>query len=231
MTLLSAVNRARDSLALPRVTALVGSTDPAARRALELAHDAGEEIAQHYAFSQIRVLYSFATVDGQADYTLPDDLHSIIDDTLYDQTQRRKIFPVTAQRWAALQAGVSFSSIETSFRVIDGALRLFPTPSSVRTIALEYWSKDWVSLNAGGAAALFESDSDTTRFPERLLRLSLKWRELRQRGLDYAQEEQDYRDALELAVAADEPTGDLWLQPADGFALIGWGNIPDGGYG
>lgn len=230
--ILDLINDARDALALDRLTSIEGTTQ-AARRALGLINDAGREICAHYGFQALRSIETIATVDGTAGYAKPAGFHAIVDDTLWDFTNDQKILHATPAMWIRLQAGVNVSGIQSWFRILGDEIVIFPTPSSVRTLKYEMRSRHWVNVGGLGVDtdARVDNDDDEVRFDEDLMRLSLKWRVRRQSGWDYGQEEQDYRDALELAVARDHPTGPLFQTGAPGgFRLLDESDIPDSGF-
>jgi hypothetical protein len=234
MALLARVRSVCSALRIPAPSGLVGVDTQGALSMLALANEAGAEIAAHHAWSGLNTEHTFATADGQEAYALPADLTGIVDGTLWDRTDKRQFYSLAnAQQWAALKGSATASSVSYRFRIRQRQLLLHPTPTSVHTIAFEYRSSAWAA-NAAYAAFddEFLADDDTTRFPERLLGLCLKWKLLRARGLDYAQEEQDFRDAQELAVAQDEPTGTLLVAGGEtDVHLLGTDNIPDTGFG
>ena len=94
----------------------------------------------------------------------------------------------------------------------------------------EYRRANWVvSASTGDAVATWQSDSDTTLLPERLLKLGAIWRFKRAKGFDYAEEYRTAQVERAKAVNADhgmptirmsESTGGTEVRLRNAYSVI-----------
>ncbi len=115
------------------------------------------------------------------------------------------------------------------FRERTGQFLIVPTPAAGQTIAYEYVSKNWVLSATSVPKASFTADDDTSYLDEELIGLGARWRFLRAKGLDYAEEMATYELQVEQSVARDGGSTALTIapQPVD----LNRVNIPDGNFG
>lgn len=231
MTLLAIVQDVCGRLSLPQPSAVVGSTDKQVIQLFELANEEGQELAARHPWQSLTREATFATVNapGQAG-ALPADFDRFAPNSFFNRSTRRPMTgPVTPKEWQWIQAQPVYSSAYLAFRERTGQFLIAPTPAAGQTIAYEYVSTNWAQSSGGTAQPAFLADSDTALLSEELIRLGLRWRFLRAKGLDYAEELAGYERRLEQAMARDGGSTALTLspQPIDPNRI----NIPDGNYG
>ncbi len=238
-TLLQIVQAAVDELgSITRPTAVVGSSDQQIQQLLALANREGKELSAREGVAggwpQLRKEYTITTADGTAAYDFPTDLQYFMNTTAWDRSQKWPVDgPVSPQTWQVLKSG-SVGSVgpRTRFRIMAGQIYFDPTPTSVRTIVLEYYSDTWCQSNAASAQRLWLADTDTPLLPDDCFILGLQWRFRKAKGLDYQEDFNAYEDFVnsKLSRAGMAPILDM-TSPLPGLRLIDNDNIPDSGYG
>ena len=170
---------------------------------------------------------------GQEAYSLPADLDYIIPGTLWDRGYRWQIYgPLTPQEWQTLKSGLSPTGPRRRYRLISGSFYIDPIPYDSNTLVYEYYSTNFALTGGVTAASSFTTDSDTFVLPDDVLIFGLKWRYLRAKGLDYAEEFKSYDDAVGRELGRDGVSQVLALdvmQPD--VRLLTQNQIPDTGFG
>ena len=210
MSLLEVCTAVADECGFAAPSQIIGSADDTAVQLLALANKSGRLLARK-PWQVLQKEHTFSTVDATADYALPSDFGWYINDTVWDRTDYWKMRgSLSPSEWQVYKSGIATSTPRSRFRVKAGRLYIDPTPSSVRSIVLEYVSKQWASNSTGDTFAVaFAADTDTTRFDELLLQLDLTWRYLARKGLAYAEEKAEAEAQIELALAHDTPSPTL----------------------
>lgn len=236
MTLLTMCNRVLSENGFREYATIVGNTDPGAKQILALANAAIRALVRDYDWPQLETEWSFPTVPPSTAHTLPTGFKKPILDTLYDTDQYFNIkSAVTAQQWQRYRIGMLGSTLCQKFRLSwsgTPSLLLSTVPDYVQNLTLLFLSKLGVTTAGPTYSELFVADADTSRVPEEIVELSLRWRFRRAKGLDFSaeQKECDNTCAAELAayMAVDEiPVGGLIIP----YEAITCGTIPENGFG
>lgn len=231
MTLLAIVQDVCGRLSLPQPSAVVGSTDRQVIQLYELANEEGQELAARHPWQALTEETTFVTVDAPAQTgALPADFDRFIPNSFFNRSTCRPMTgPITPREWQWIQAQPVYSTAYLAFRERTGQFLIAPTPPAGQTIAYEYVSQNWALSSGGAPQSSFLGDTDLALLDEGLMRLGLRWRFLRAKGLDYAEEMATYERRLEQAMARDGGSTALTLtpQPIDPNRI----NIPDGSYG
>jgi hypothetical protein len=186
------------------------------------------------------------TLTGQSvvfateNYPLPSDLKYLIQQTGWDRNFRWQLLgPLDAQEWQVIKSGISPVGPRMRFRIMQGQFYVNPVGSAstvfIHTLVYEYISKWWVAA-AGAPGVLatpnWVSDQDTSILDEDLITLSLKWRMLRAKGLDYTEEKEQFEARRDLVLGRDKTSRNLPLNArASGIRLLNSQNVPDTGFG
>jgi hypothetical protein len=235
-TLLAMVQQAVAEIGITQPAFLVSNTDNTAVQLLALANRSAEDIAGQAGswggWPQLRKEYVLTLNSGQDTYPFPTDLQYLIPDTEWSRSYRWQLLgPLEAQEWQVLKSGISPTGPRTRYRIFGGNIVFDPVPSSSQTIAFEYYSNAFIQ-GASGTQTQFLADTDTFLLPDNLMVLSIKWRFLRAKGLDYAQEFTDYKAALERALSRAGSARRLPLNAQSrGIGLLSSANVPDTGFG
>lgn len=170
---------------------------------------------------------------GQVAYSLPSDFEYFVQRTFWDGAYRWELLgPITAQEKQVLRYGVIASGPRRKFYVRNSKIWLDPIPSDGQTIAYDYFSNAWCRSASGTAQSAWNADLDLYNLDEDCFIQGLKWRFLRSKGLDYAQEKADYDNDCQRVMSRDGGARDLSLtNPAFEMRLINNENIPETGFG
>lgn len=215
-TLLQLVHDACDEIGITRPQSLIGNTDDTSRQILRLANREGKDfhaIAHSKGgWTMLHKDYTFTTVAATASYALPSDFQYFASRTFWDGSMRwRLVGPLLAQKENLLRYGIEGVGPRTSFYMQGGRLVLYPTPTSGFTVAYDYYSNAWCKSAADVDQSSWQDDTDTYKLDEECFVLGLKWRWLRSKKLDYADEFREYMMECERVISRDGSSMDLPL--------------------
>lgn len=210
-----------------------GNGNLTARQCLKLVEREGKTLSREHRWAELISEHTFSTADGTATYALPSDFSAFANMTVWDRTNSWRILgptPPLVYQW--LKSGITVASDAEAWYMVRGAtITIYPTPTSVRTIAFDYYSNGWITKQLDGSyISEFTSDNDEPRLDADLLTLGLKWRFLQAKGMPYEPEYREYesiKDAL-ISDNGSKPIIDLGL---GNRGLMPEGNIPDTGFG
>lgn len=172
-------------------------------------------------------------VFGQIAYNLPSDFEYFVQKTFWDNRYRWNLIgPITAQEKQILRYGVLASGPRNKFYVRDNKMWLDPVPAEPFQIAYDYYSNAPIIANGGGVSTVWTSDLDTYKLDEDCFIQGMKWRFLRAKGLDYAEEFSSYQEDVSRTIARDGGSRDLPLG-GNGYRnhFLDGSNVQDTGFG
>lgn len=236
-TVAEVVNDAGKELGLwtADVTDPFASTDASVVQMLALLKRLGRKLVRDRQWTHLQTQYTFVTVSNQADYPLPSDFDSMINQSGWNRTNRLPfVGPLSPQEWQYLKArlvGVVFTVL---FRPKDGVLTVYPdvnTPGGY-TIAFEYISNAWILKADTSTATAPTAATDTVRFDAEAVTTGLKLSWLKAKGFDTTAAQDDFDAALAQDMDADSAAPVLRLnQGTQMEPLVGAANIPITGFG
>lgn len=171
---------------------------------------------------------------SQVLFPFPADWDRQIDRTHWDKSRHWEMLgPKTAQEWEWLKSGYITSGPRIRYRLQSGLFAIWPPLGSTESLAYEYQSKYWILAASGTAPTkqAFTVDTDTTIFPDPLMRALIRLKYFEVKGFDTTALYRDYSAQRDLAKAHDAGSPTLSMAPRPADVLIGWDNIPDTGYG
>lgn len=235
MSLLTVAQDVCDVIGLSRPAAIVSGSDQLARQALGLAKETLEQLGR-MDWPVLEIPYTFNTVIGQAQYNLPSDFGREVGNTVYAASQYSAVRgSLTPAEWASQQDTLRPQLGKYRFRIfgLPLTLNLTQTPQVVEAITLEYQTAYRVRQLDNTYKTTFFADSDVTIFPEELLKMGLKWRLRRAKGLDYTEEfnEYEWQRAQYLAQALQLGSMQVSNRGGDEYAQLTSGYIPENGFG
>lgn len=241
LTLLQIVQNAADEIGVTRPTAVYSSTDEQIRGLLQMSNRSGRSLAKAADWTVLQRLHTLTTVNGTAEYSLPDDFDRVIRDTEWDRAERRPLFGAASpQLWQEIKSSLVGSGIVgRRYRIYRSTTttsrKIFvdPTPSvNGDTLTFEYISANWLS-NAAGSSTYnaWQADTDIALLDGDLLTVDLIARYKRSKGFDFASEADEVAQMVETLKAQDRPAKTLHISQPTGVSLIGPRNAPDTGYG
>ena len=184
-------------------TQVVGSTDPQVIQLLALLNEVVEDIVDRKqdGWQELQLEATFTTVAAEIQGSLttiaPFGFVSIINDTIYNRSQRLQAFgPLTPQEYQ-YQKSVVATGPFYQYRLQNNQIHLFPVPPAGETYAFEYLSTyAVVAVDGTTFKAYFSADTDTFRLDERLLLRGLRWKWKKEKGLEYDEEFREFEDRL-----------------------------------
>lgn len=204
---------------------IVGNSDPTAVQLLALANRTGRVLAYDHSWQVLVISYTFPTVASTTNYALPSDFHHFVNLTQWNRTAyAQMVGPVSPRDWEALQSGLSASAgIDKAFRIYGNRFYIYPTPTSVETIAYQYYSANWIS----GKPA-FTADADVPLLDADLFTLGIRYRFLRAKGLPYDEEKGEYISRRDSLLEKDGGKGTISF---GGRVVSPYGNLPETAFG
>ena len=197
MTLLTICQDAAKEIGVPSPTSVVGTSDTTNVQLLAAANRVGKDLVTGYDWEVLIKEEEHTTLAAESQgamTTSATDFMRISNDTMWNRTTDRKYYgPLNNSQWQRLKASVS-SGITNYFRIRGGNLLVNPAPPSGEKIFFEYIGKNWV-ITAGSSAnaVAYAADANTTILDEDLITLGVIWRFLKQKGLPYDNQFQEYR--------------------------------------
>lgn len=199
-SLLELVTDVVDDIGLPRITSVIGNTDPMARAMLRAANREGVELAGRHPWRKLKFDKTFTSVAALIQTSaVPADYDRIVQDTFWNRTQTRQVEgPLSEQEYAEiLGRGTTYFHQAHVMRGSDIVFVNIPTAGE--TMAYAYVSKYWVGVSGSTTPTKekFSDDSDIPFLDDELMRLGMVWRYKKSKGLDYGE---DF-NAYEMRVA------------------------------
>ena len=171
---------------------------------------------------------------NQVLYSPPSDFDAQLDKTHWDKTKHWEMLgPSTPQQREWLRSGFISTGPRIRYSYIGGFFMIWPQLGAEDSLAYEYRSKNWILATGGTAPTkqLFTADTDTTIYPDPLMRALIKLKYLEAKGMDTTAAKRYYDDQIGLAKAHDSGSLTLSMAPRLSSVLLTQDNIPDSGYG
>lgn len=214
------------SIATPGTIATNSSAD--ATLLMSAATDIGRKLARRFKWQELKNPYTFATVDGTADYDFPPDLRRFADMTIWDETQARPLVKLNDVHFRTLKSGIYVPAVRTYFTVSRNQINMTPTPTSVVNITFDYYSRQYCEDAGGTGLDRWTNDTDVARLDEDLFILGTRYRYLARHGLPYAEEKDEFLEACSDLLADNQPRGVIDVSRIWGEAEET--NVPEGGW-
>ncbi len=190
MTLLTLIQEVTDLLGVPRPVVVVTSADQLVRQLLALAQEETRALAAEMAWPDLVEEAAFITAaTSEQPGALPADHERMMPQTMWNRSTNTRLWgPTDAQTWqrAQVEPGILMWRIKT------GMLMLWPVPAAGEQIAFEYVSKSRIRSADGTRKTLWTADDDEALLDEGLIGLGIRWRFKKAKGLDYAEDLEDY---------------------------------------
>jgi hypothetical protein len=198
-----------------------------------LLNSLGRKLTLEHEWQQLVTLYTFDTANGTQAYALPADFNKMLNSSSWNRTTRFPVAgPMSGQAWEYLQALPNAATITLLFMQNQDQFLVYPTPSSVQTIAYEYLSSYWVAPAGTRTLDKTTASSDVLYFDPELLVLGLKLEFLGEKGFPTAKALDDFTRRLEQ-VKNRQPAPTLSVVGENQVIplLDGYRNVPYTGYG
>lgn len=209
-SLLTIVQRHCQRTGLPVPTTVYGTADPQVQQIVGLLEEEGNDLSSRAggaweAMTREATHTTLAQEDQGAIGTIADTGYRYIKaQTFWDRTDDLPVYgPISPEEWQALKA-VANTGPRYYFRIRNGRLLANPVPAAGHTWAFEYVSKFWISDSTGTTFQhYFGADGDLILLPPELTLMGLRWRWMREKGLDYGELFETYEKQVKDAIGRD----------------------------
>ena len=192
MAVLDLVQKFCERTGLPSPATVLGSSDTQVVQIKAILEEEGNDLASRGSWEGLTFEASHTTTaaedQGAISTIASNGFRYVKNQTIWDRTDKLPVIgPMDGGEWQSLKA-LSNTGPRYQFRIRGGKLLVNPTPTAGHSWNFEYISKNWI-LGADGSTYknYFTLDTDTLLLPEELLLMGLRWRWLREQGLDYAE--------------------------------------------
>lgn len=238
MTLLAIIQNFCRRAKLPVPLTVTGSTDTQVLQLQALLEEEGNDLSKRGDWQTMTFEASLTTTatESQGDMTTicSNGFRSIKNQTIWSRSRRLPVAgPLDAKEWQMLKA-LFVNGPYYRFRIRGNNLLVNPTPPASESWYLEYVSNNWI-LGADGVTykEYFTLDTDTLLIPDSIALMGLRWRWMREKGLDYAELMRTYEMQVKDAFGRDggkrvlQADGGAWRGPRPGiFVPTGSWNLP-----
>lgn len=213
MSLLTMINYVQARCNIPVSTTVFASLDSTTTQLLRLLEEEGNDLAMRGDWNVLTLEATHTTVasmsQGAITTIAPTSYRKILNDTIWDRSGLLPIYPVDSVEWQAIQAVVPAGISPYRYRLRGGLLLATPTPPAGLTWAFEYVSKAWIQKVDLTKVQYFAADTDVGLLPEDLLQMGLRWRYMREKGLEYAELFATYEKQVAYYLGTEKPRGRL----------------------
>lgn len=215
MSLLTIVQGFCQRTNLPVPSTVMGNSNGLVVQMRALLEEEGQELSQRGLWEALVREATHTTLAASDQGTIisiaTNGFRSVLHETMWDRTDRLPVPLINSSAWQRLQATAAVTP-RYRYRLRGGKLLLTPTPPAGNTLAFEYLSKNWI-LGVDGTTykELFTLDTDTLLLPEELLRLGLRWRWKKEKGLEYAEDFRTYETEVANALGRDGGKPTLYM--------------------
>jgi hypothetical protein len=233
------LNRVAVEVGVTPIVDPYGSVDATFVKLRYLLNTAGEELCMAYPWEFLQMSANINSVDDVPvgdKFPLPADFLYIINQTGWDTAKRVPIGgPLSPQDWTQLKGrNLAQNTIYASYRITDGQIAFFPTPTGVYDYDYEYISKNWVisrdDPNVRQDDVLV--GEDIVLFDKTLVTRYLKTKLLESSGFDSSKAQDDLNQTFSFLTGFDQAAPILSAGRSGGiFPYISIFNVPDTGYG
>jgi hypothetical protein len=183
------------------------STDPQIIQLMSIANEEGQDLSARYPWQALQNESTFTTVAAETQGVITTlagaSFRYILNDIMWNRSLLRPVFgPLTPQDWQALKAR-NVTGPYNQFRIRGNSVLFIPAPVAGNTIAFEWISKNWVTLNAGGTSATWAADADVSLLDEEIMAEGIIWRWQEFKGLAYAEQYAKYERLVNDAMGRD----------------------------
>lgn len=218
------------------VPAVIGSSDSTVVQALALANRSGKTLAQRALWQELVTEFTFLTVASENQGTVEEKMPGFnwdLYETMWNRSSTRPVEgPLFPDEWQ-LQKAARVQGPFPQFRIRGKSLLMLPVPAAGITIAGEYVSRHWCQSSGGTGQERWAADTDTGVLSEDLLTADLKWRVLRAKGMDYAEEKMEAEMLINNAISRSGSNRTMNLDDSNSFRdrdYLGAVLIPEGSW-
>lgn len=236
MTLLSIIQDACDEVGFDAPSYVVGNSDLTAKQMLALANRAGKTLAQRFSWEALNREFTHVSLAAELQGTVESIMPGFNWDVYRTIWNRDGGLPYDGplypSEWQAMK-GVGVAGPFPDYRIRNKGLYLLPAPAAGLSLAGEYISRYWCQSAAGTDQERWAADDDIGVLSEDLMSADLKWRLLRSKGMDYAEEKLEAEVLINNAMSRDGSNRAMNLEgcvAARDRGYLGGVIVPDGNW-
>ncbi len=212
MSLLSVVQGIARRTNYPQPSTVIGNTDPNVALMLDAVQDTGDELVERWGWQALKVQTPvYFTGDGAtATFSIPATLETFqpsgtFVSSLYPTW--RMPGPINEEDLLNLK-NLAVSLYPSSWRVVGGTVEFYPVLQSGEIVKYVFAQNTWVTNSSGTpySTPAPQADSDLFLVSERLLRFGGLWRFKMAKGLQYAEQMEDYEQAFQRQAGQESTT-------------------------
>jgi hypothetical protein len=196
---------AKRPLGIEPPDALYASTDRTAQELAEVANAALDMINKAHRWRKLVQRATYTGDGSTVDYDLPDDFGWMPDDQqVWSSTAQIPLLPVhSLDDWLAMDVR-NFNPGTNAWIIYGGQIHFTPALDSGEVANHFYQSTASVQPATGTAKSTFTLDTDTFRIDDELLRKAIIYLWKQDKGLPYAEFQNDYEILKEKLIARDK---------------------------
>lgn len=221
MAVLDLIQHFCERTGLPSPATVLGSSDTQVKQIKAILEEEGNDLASRGSWQGLTLEATHTTLaledQGAISTIASNGFRYIKASTIWDRTDRLPIIgALDGQEWQSMK-GQSNTGPRYQFRIRGGKLLVNPTPTAGHTWAFEYISKNWIlGADTTTYKNYFTLDTDTILLPEELVLMGLRWRWMREKGLDYAELFRTYEMQVKDALGRDGSKPNLYMDASGG---------------
>ena len=184
--------------------AVYASTDRTAQELAEVANAAVDMINRAHSWRKLLQRATYTGDGSTTDFDLPSDYGHMPDDQqVWSSTAQIPLLPVhSTDDWLAMDVR-NFNPGTNAWIMYGGQIHFTPALDSAEVASHYYQSTAAVAPASGTAKSTFTLDSDTYRINDELLRKAIIYLWKQDKGLPYAEFQNDYEILKEKLIARD----------------------------
>jgi len=223
MALLSMIQTVCRRVGIAVPTTVIGNADNQIVQLLAIADEEGEDLGSQLAdgWQAQRRATTYTLVAGQDQGVMngtvvaAGDFRYLINDTMWNRTTSLPVTgPLSSAEWETLQA-FPVTGPYQQFQLRNNHLYIDPAPAGGDTIAFDYMSDAFCQDVGMVGQNSWQADTDTGLLDESLMILGIRWRWLKTKGLEYAEDFNTYERRVNDAMARDGGAQTLNLESRD----------------
>jgi len=237
MALLGMIQKVTARIGISTPTNVIGNSDSQVAQLLALAQEEGEDLRARFQWSALvrnnTFTITLAASQGALNGTVisDGDYDYITDQTMWNRTTSLPIIgPLNSRSYQTLQA-FPVTGPYQQWMLRGKNLILDPVPTSADTAAFGYYSTSFCESSGGTAQQAWAADTDEGLLNESLMTLGIRWRWLKAKGLEYAEDFATYERRVTDAMARDGGNETLSLESRDRDYRQAGIIVPITGYG
>lgn len=236
MSLLSICKSVLAETGWPVLSTIASNSDATAQQIFAIANTELEALSELFNWPHLEVEYAFNTIANQAVYLWPSDFRVLAPQSVFNASEYYELKGSTGlQFWELLKYGKLGQLNRARYRAVFplGApgIEITPAPKGIAGLVAVYYSDEYARNATGVSVERYSTDSDVAKVPERYIKLGVKWRFRRAKGLDYSAELAEYNNTIQTQFAKYTGQGEIVVGGKRLFDVYAPGYVRENGFG